>query len=180
MKENRINRVGRPSKEGADKLSGVSFLLSVVVLLGLLLLIAITVVAGVIVYDMSEYIVSLPDYVYLAHMQIPVLIFCEAILVLFIAAFILMIPFFIKVIRKQFYTQKSIFLIRLIGLCFYLMVLPAVALVLYTEANVPASITNLYVCAGIIIAVVIGSIFWLFAALIQEGRHYKEENELTI
>ncbi|MBG0788311.1 MAG: hypothetical protein H0S79_24745, partial [Anaerolineaceae bacterium] len=63
---------------------------------------------------------------------------------------------------------------------FLLMIAPLLGLVIYTESQVPGSITNLYAVLGMGIAFLVSNIFGLLASLIDKASEFEEEVNLTI
>ncbi len=178
MDEQKLN--GRTGKAVLKNFSPLTKILVGLIIISLVFGIVFSIVGIIYGRALSFEIANDPAYADIKYMRLPVLIMCALVLVLFIIACLIAIPFFIRIIQGKFYTAFSIKLIRLIGLCFYLMIVPAISLIIYTSINVAGSITNLWVLFGACIAFVAGSILMLCANLMSEGRLYKDEIDLTV
>lgn len=176
---NRMIDRHQPEK-GLKNYSLMTKLFAVFLILSLVVVILISVAIIFWGNSMSIKLAEDPAYADIKHMRLPVLIMCVSVWVLFIIACLIAIPFLFRVMQRKFYTKSSILMIRMMGCCFYLMILPAVILYFYTKANVAGSITNLWVFFGAFIALVVGSLFMLVANLMNEGQLYKDEVDLTV
>ena len=157
-----------------------NFILSVLIILGLTVVIAMACLLMLFLSEASQELISMTPNSDVAYMRDPLLIMSWSIIVLFILACVLAIIFIIVIMRGGVYTSRSIKLIKYMALLFYLMLIPAISMILYIFSNIGLDISVVYLGIGVVLAIVIGSIFLLFAGLIQEGSRYKEENELTI
>lgn len=116
----------------------------------------------------------------LAHMRIPVLWLGRSMAVIMMVA-VVMVGFLVyRVLRGKAYTLGTIKLVKVLSAMAFLMVIPLVALYIYTEMNVKGSITNLWVIFGLILSLGAGAALALVAELVQEGHFMKSENDLTI
>lgn len=115
-----------------------------------------------------------------AYMRIPVLIISELIIGLFLIACILSFGVLLNYWKNRIFSKSSVVLLRIMSLCFALIIIPCVVLIIYTMQNVGGSITNLWVNFGIVISFIAACIFALISNIVEQGLNYKEENELTI
>ncbi len=152
----------------------------IIILLGMLVVIAATVAISLYLVPFSGEIASSESYTYIAFMRYPVLVICESVILLFLIACILSFPILIRIYQGKPFTGISVRLLRLMALCFYLMILPLVALVIYTQQHVAGSITNLYCFLGMGLAFLVGNLFGLFATLIEKASEFEQEINLTI
>ncbi|NLJ70298.1 MAG: DUF2975 domain-containing protein [Clostridiaceae bacterium] len=115
-----------------------------------------------------------------AYMRVPVLIISEIIVGLFLIACILSFGVLLNYWKDRIFSKSSVIYLRIMSLCFALIIIPCVVLIIYTMQNVAGSITNLWVMFGIVISFVAACIFTLISNIVEQGLKYKEENELTI
>lgn len=153
---------------------------AILILAGMVAVVAITIVASYVLVVLSEDVASTDSLQYLAFMRLPVLLMLESVLLLFLAACILALPILLQISQGKPFTLRSIRLLRGISICFFLMILPLVVLIIYTESHVPGSITNIYAVLGIGIVFLVGNIFGLVAALIEKASEFEQEVSLTI
>ena len=152
----------------------------IIILLGMLAVIAATVAIGLFLIPFSGEIASMESYAYIAFMRYPVLIICESVILLFLAACLLSFPLLIRIFQGKPFTNTSVRLLRIMALCFYLMILPLLALVIYTEQHVAGSITNLYCFFGMGVAFLVANLFSLFATLLEKATEFEQEINLTV
>jgi len=152
----------------------------IIIIGGMLVVIAITIAAAIFLVPFSEEFASSETYAYLSFMRVPVLLMVESVIALFLVACILSIPLLAGIYKGRPFSSTSIRLLHLMKVCFFLMIAPLIALVIYTESHVTGSITNLYCILGMGIAFVIANIFGLFATLIERASEFEQEINLTI
>lgn len=141
--------------------------------------------AGLLTLGVAAYMVVLSHDVARAnptitYMRVPVLLMAWAFLGCVLAALVLTFLLLKRIQRDNIFENESVRLLKGIGLCSYLAILPLVILLFYTAANVSGSITNLYVVLGIFAMILIGIFFYLIAALFQKAVDYKHEVDLTV
>ena len=149
-------------------------IIEIAAVFGMLLLIAI----GVFLVPFSHEVATANPTI--TYMRVPVLIMGWAILACGIAALVKAILLLERIRKDRIFEPGSVKLIKGIGWCAYAAILPLIALYIYTEVNVAASITNLYVGLGMAIFFIIGLFFFMVASLFQKAVDYKEENDLTV
>lgn len=146
----------------------------------ILVSIIISCVLAVYMVDLSHLVANQEGYESIQFMRLPVLISIESVIILFIIACLLALPFLVLIAQDQVYSRKGDILLRLMGSCFLLMAIPCIGLIFYTDAHVDGSITNLYVMLGLVISFIIANLMFLFANSLRRGQRYKEENDLTV
>ena len=152
----------------------------IIILLGILVVMAATIVISIYLVPFSGEVASWESYAYIASMRFPVLIMCESVILLFLIACILSIPLLIRIYKGKPFSRASVRLLRVMAICFYLMILPLGVLIIYTNQHVGGSITNLYCLLGIGLAFLVGNLFSLFATLIDKASEFEQEVNLTI
>ena len=113
-------------------------------------------------------------------MRVPVLLMAWAILACALAALVMAFLLLERIRKNRIFEQKSVNLLKGIGLCALAAIVPMVILIIYTSAHVAGSITNLWVMLGIFVMVIAAVFFFLIAALFQRAVDYKEEADLTV
>jgi hypothetical protein len=146
----------------------------------MLAVIAITVAIAIYLISFSAEVASWDSYAYIAFMRYPVLVMCETVILLFLVACVLSFPILIRIYQGKPFSKLTVRLLRIMTWCFYLMILPLIALIIYTEIHVSGSITNLYCLLGIGLAFLVANLFGLFATLIEKASEFEEEVNLTI
>lgn len=159
--------------------SKVTQILSLVVLIGILVVISVSILLAVMITHLSHDAAT-DVYPELAYMQVPILAMALSIIALFIIACVLGFAFVVLIMRGGVYSKRAIQLMRYMGLCFFMIVVPLIIFHIYTYLHQVTSISNLYALFAAGVSFVIACIFFLFAGLIEQGSHYKEENDLTI
>ena len=149
-------------------------IIEVGVIVGMLLLIVI----GAYLVPFSQEVASANPTI--TYMRIPVLIMGWSVLACGLATLVMAILLLNRIRKDQIFEPKSVKLLRGIGWCAYIAILPLIALYIYTEVNVVGSITNLYVMLGMAVLFIIGLFFFMVASLFQKAVDYKEENDLTV
>ena len=152
----------------------------IIILLGILVVMAATIVISIYLVPFSGEVASWESYAYIASMRFPVLIICESVILLFLIACTLSIPLLIRIYKGKPFSRTSVRLLRVMAICFYLMILPLGVLIIYTNQHVGGSITNLYCLLGIGLAFLVGNLFSLFATLIDKASEFEQEINLTI
>lgn len=150
----------------------------VLIALGMLVIMAVTVFVGIMLVPVSQDVARLEEAV--AYMRVPVLVLVESVVVLFFLVCGLSLIMLAYILMGRIYTKKSARIANVMSLCFFLMVLPLMALILYTRSQVKGSITNVYCVLGIAVSFVAGSIFGLFGSLIAQAAALKQEVDLTV
>ena len=153
---------------------------AVIIMAGMVAVVAITLVASYLLVILSKDVASYDSFQYIAYMRLPVMLMLESVVLLFLIACILAFPVLIQISQGKPFTLKSIRLLRGIAICFFLMIMPLVILIVYTEIHVHGSITNLYAVLGIGIVFIVGNIFGLLAKLIEKASDFEQEVSLTI
>ena len=164
----------------SNKTSAVPRFKIIIIILGMLAVIAVTVAISIFLVPFSAEIASWENYAYIAFMRLPVLILCESVILLFLIACVLSFPILIRIYQGKPFAGRSVRLLRMMALCFYLMILPFAALIIYTAQHVAGSITNLYCLLGMGLAFLASNLFGLFATLIEKASEFEQEVNLTI
>lgn len=151
---------------------------TVVVELGVIFAILLTLGLG-------SYLVSLSQEVARANpeitfMRIPVLIMGWSFLACVLAGLVLALLLLERIRKDSVFEPKSVNLLKGIGICALVAILPLLILLFYTVAHVVGSITNLYVILGIFVLIIAAIFVFLIAALFQKAVDYKEEVDLTV
>ena len=149
-------------------------IIEIAAVFGMILLIAI----GVYLVPFSHEVASANPTI--TYMRVPVLIMGWSVLACGIATLVMAVLLLERIRKDQIFEPKSVKLLQGIGWCAYIAILPLIALYIYTEMNVAAFITNLYVGLGMAAVFVIGLFFFMVASLFQKAVDYKEENDLTV
>ncbi|MHC1785707.1 MAG: DUF2975 domain-containing protein [Christensenellales bacterium] len=157
---------------------GIVKLLVLLILPGMVFVMALTLGAGAYLFPLSQEVARANPNV--AFMRLPVLLIAQGLLLLFLLACGLSLPLLIRVLRARIYARSAVRLLRGMGLCFITMIPLFLGLILYTRAHVSGSITNLYCLLGAGLALVAGCILFLFAQVLAQGAHYKQEVDLTV
>ena len=152
----------------------------IIIIVGMMVVTAITVAAAIFLIPFSEEFANSETYQYISFMRLPVLLMVESVIAFFLVACILSIPLLISIYQGRPFSLTSVRILRVMKICFFLMILPLIALVIYTENHVTGSITNLYCVLGMGIAFVIANVFGLFATLIERASEFEQEINLTI
>ena len=152
----------------------------VFILAGMLVVVAATVAISIFLVPFSGEVASWENYAYIAFMRYPVLILCESMLLLFLTACILSVPLLIRIYKGKSFSIESVRLLKMMAWCFLVMILPLIALIIYTNQHVGGSITNLYCVFGIGLAFLAANVFGLFATLIEKASQFEQEVNLTI
>jgi len=152
----------------------------IVIMLGMLVVIAITLAVGVFLINFSGELAARESYQDIAFMRYPVLIICESVIVLFLVPCALSFPLLARIYRGKSFTLSSVRLLRVMSICFFLMILPFLALEIYTEQFIGGSIINLYCFLGMGIAFIVANLFGLFTTLIERASEFEQEINLTI
>ena len=116
----------------------------------------------------------------IAHMRVPVLIMAWFILACILAIVVLAVALFGRIIKNKVFEQKSVSLLKAMGISSLVPIPVLIALVLYTMNNVAGSITNLWAFFGIMVCMMASIFFFLISSLFQNAVDYKTENELTV
>lgn len=156
----------------------VSKITIIMLALGMLGVILASIGIGIYLETLSHEVAQANQEV--AYMRVPVLIISEIIVALFVLACILSFIILVNFWLNRIFSKVSSIVLKIMSLCFILIIVMGIILIVYTQANVKGSITNLYVKFGIFISIVASCIFYLIAHLIDQGNKYKVENELTI
>lgn len=149
-------------------------IIEIAAVFGMILLIAI----GVYLVPFSHEVASANPTI--TYMRVPVLIMGWSVLACGIATLVMAFLLLERIRKDRIFEARSVKLIQRIGCCAYIAILPLIALYIYTEMNVAASITNLYVGLGMTVLFIIGLFFFMVASLFQKAVDYKEENDLTV
>ena len=152
----------------------------VIILAGMLVVVAATIGISIFLVPFSGEVASWENYAFIAFMRYPVLILCESLLLLFLTACILSIPLLIRIYKGKSFSTESVRLLKMMAWCFFVMILPLIALIVYTNQHVGGSITNLYCVFGIGLAFLAANVFGLFATLIEKASQFEQEVNLTI
>ena len=150
----------------------------VLIALGMLVIMAVTVFVGIMLVPLSQDVARLEAAV--AYMRVPVLILIESVAVLFLFACGLSLVLLAYILMGRIYTKNAVRIAYGMSVAFFLMVLPLLVLIVYTQSHVKGSITNVYCVLGIAAAFVAGNIFGLFGSLIAQAAALKQEVDLTV
>jgi len=151
---------------------------TIIVEIGVVLAMLLTVAVAVGLYYLS-FDVSLVNPT-LTHMRVPVLIMAWSFLACLLAALIIALLLLESIRRDKIFEPGSVRKLKAIGNCALVAIIPLVALLIYTRAEVAGSITNIYVTLGIFAMLVVAVFFFLIAALFQQAVDYKQEVDLTV
>lgn len=116
----------------------------------------------------------------ISYMRLPVLLMAWGFLAFVLTALVLAFLLLEQIRRDNIFQQKSVRLLKSLGICAFLSILPLGILFFYTRANVGGSITNLYVILGIFAMTLVGIFFFVVSALFQKAVDYKQEVDLTV
>lgn len=151
---------------------------TIIVEIGVVLAMLLTVAVAVILFYLS-FDVSLVNPT-LTYMRVPVLIMAWSFLACLLAALIIALLLLESIRRDKIFEPGSVRKLKAIGNCALVAIIPLVALLFYTRAEVAGSITNIYVTLGIFAMLVVAVFFFLIAALFQQAVDYKQEVDLTV
>lgn len=151
---------------------------TIIVEIGVVLAMLLTVAVAVILFYLS-FDVSLVNPT-LTYMRVPVLIMAWSFLACLLAALIIALLLLESIRRDKIFEPGSVRKLKAIGNCALVAIIPLVALLIYTRAEVAGSITNIYVTLGIFAMLVVAVFFFLIAALFQQAVDYKQEVDLTV
>jgi hypothetical protein len=151
---------------------------TIIVEIGVVLAMLLTVAVAVGLYYLS-FDVSLVNPT-LTYMRVPVLIMAWSFLACLLAALIIALLLLESIRRDKIFEPGSVRKLKAIGNCALVAIIPLVALLIYTRAEVAGSITNIYVTLGIFAMLVVAVFFFLIAALFQQAVDYKQEVDLTV
>ncbi len=93
-------------------------------LLGMVAVVAITLLASYFLIVISHDVANYESYQYIAYMRLPVLILLESVILLFLIACFLAFPVLIEISQGKPFTRKSVCLLRIMAICFLLMIAP--------------------------------------------------------
>lgn len=151
---------------------------TIVVEVGVVVAMLLTVAVGVILYSFSfEVSMVNPE---LTYMRVPVSIMAWSFLACVLAALIIALLLLESIRSDKIFEPGSVRKLKAIGNCALVAIVPLIALLLYTRAEVAGSITNIYVTLGIFAMLVVAIFFFLIAALFQQAVDYKQEVDLTV
>jgi hypothetical protein len=105
----------------------------IVIMLGMLLVIATTLTVGVFMINFSDELAARESCREIVFMRYPVLIICESVIVLFLVPCILSFPLLVRIYQGKPFTILSVRLLRIMAICFFLIILPLLTLEIYTE-----------------------------------------------
>lgn len=151
---------------------------TIIVEIGVVLAMLLTVAVAAILFYLS-FDVSLVNPT-LTYMRVPVLIMAWSFLACLLAALIIALLLLESIRRDKIFEPGSVRKLKAIGNCALVAIIPLVALLIYTRAEVAGSITNIYVTLGIFAMLVVAVFFFLIAALFQQAVDYKQEVDLTV
>ncbi len=151
---------------------------TIIVEIGVVLAMLLTVAVAVGLYYLS-FDVSLVNPT-LTYMRVPVLIMAWSFLACLLAELIIALLLLESIRRDKIFEPGSVRKLKAIGNCALVAIIPLVALLIYTRAEVAGSITNIYVTLGIFAMLVVAVFFFLIAALFQQAVDYKQEVDLTV
>lgn len=151
-----------------------------VILVGasLLILIGILFFGSYELIDISKQVEDLfPEF---SNMRYPMLILCE--IVILSLVFALATGFKCLILYKDgnIFQKSMLRGLQNIALSFVCCIFSMILMIFFTNLNLSGSITNLFLCFGIFIFLVISQIFFILSDLVSEGIVLKEENDLTI
>ncbi|NLE84121.1 MAG: DUF2975 domain-containing protein [Chloroflexi bacterium] len=151
---------------------------TIIVELGVLFAILLTLAFGAYLVPMSHDVAAVNPTI--TYMRVPVLLMAWAVLACALAALLMAFLLLERIRKSRIFEQKSVSLLKGIGICALAAILPMVILIIYTEAHVAGSITNLWVMLGIFAMIIAAIFIFLVAALFQRAVDYKEEVDLTV
>jgi hypothetical protein len=142
----------------------------------IVLLISIVVLFALIV-ESEVWVQAYPE---LAHMQFPVLLLSQSIVLLYSIVFILGIIFMLSFREQKAFTARQQKLVASASFLLYSQIIPALILILYTDANVSGSITNAYVIISIAVSTMLGSLLLIMSRILKRGIEMQREWDLTV
>lgn len=148
------------------------------IMTALLVLIIISIIAGILLHDISYEIANADPE--LSHMRIPVYVICVILITIFIISLILSEILLKNILAGTVFTIKSVRLLEIISWLFISGTFPLIILFVMTEMNIKSSITQIYVILFGIIYLTAGLIFRLLANLIKDATGLKLEVDLTV
>ena len=153
-------------------------ILTVTIMFGLLVIIIVSVIAGIILNELSFSVaLANPE---LQNLRVPVLIIGIVLISIFIINLILAEILLGRIIMNSIFIESSARLLKLISWLFILGILPLATLYILTELNVNGSITQIYVILFGIVYLTAGLIFRLWANLIRDASQFKQEVDMTV
>lgn len=151
---------------------------SLIVELGVLFAMLLTLALGVYLVPLSHDVAAANPTI--TYMRVPVLLMAWAVLACALAALLMAFLLLERIRKNRIFEQKSVSLLKGIGVCALIAIIPMIILILYTRAHVAGSITNLWVMFGIFVLIIAAVFFFLIATLFQKAVDYKEEIDLTV
>jgi len=160
------------------KFSRGSRILAVTIMIGLLLLIIVSILAGMVLWNLSFSVARAnPE---MAHLRVPVLLVSLGLISIFIINLVLAEILLGKIIMNSIFTESNVRLLKSISWLFIAGIPFLAALFLITELNVNKSITQIYVILFGVVYLTAGLIFRLWANLIRDASQFKEEVDMTV
>ncbi len=160
------------------KISKKNYILTITIMVGLLVMILVSIVAGFVLKELSFSVALVnPE---LQHLRIPFLIICLILIGVFIVNLILAEVLLVKIMMNSIFTESNVRLLKLISWLFIFGILPFAALYILTEINVGGSITQIYVIFFGVVYSTAGLIFRLWANLISDASQFKQEVDMTV
>ena len=145
---------------------------------GVLIAMLLTIAVGAYLVPFSHEVAAANPTI--TYMRVPVLLMAWAILACALAALVMAFLLLERIRKNKIFEQKSVRLLKGIGICALAAIVPMVILIFYTRAHVVGSITNLWVMLGIFVMIIAAVFFFLIAALFQRAVDYKEDVDLTV
>lgn len=146
--------------------------------ISLLILIASLLILAYKLVNISGMVSSLyPEF---SNMRYPLLILLEFVFLVTVLALIFGFSCLILYKKDCIFDKRMYRGLQNIGLSFIAGIFLMILIIFYTNLNLSASITNVFIYFGIFIYLIISQIFFILSDLVSEGISLKEENDLTI
>jgi hypothetical protein len=160
------------------KLSKGNCILIITIMAALLVLIAVSCLAGIVLSNLAQGFAL--DNPVLQHMEKPVLLMGLSLIGIFIINLVLGEILLVRIIKNSIFAESSVHILRLMSWLFIAGFFILIALGIYTEMNVHHSITQIYVVLFAIVYLTAGLIFRLISNLIQTASFFKQEVDMTV
>jgi len=148
--------------------------------IGALLILAVFVLAAAGFFVIKFANITRDMFPMFENMYYPMIVLCELIVLLLIAAIIIGIFALIDYGKNEIFQKKMLIKLQVISLIFVGIFIISILTIIFTNFNLEGSITNLIFIGLAIISMLFAQLFLLFSDLIKEGIVLKEENDLTI
>jgi len=152
-----------------------------IVIIGLALIIGLLIVLASAIFVLPELSIEVaganPE---LQDMRMPMLLLGEVVLAAVGLAIIFAFSLLFLAYNGKAFTRAAVQTLSLIGWIFLFLILPVIAIIVFTQSRVTGSITNIYFAVGAGGFFILGNLFHLLAELFAKGSGYKQDYDLTI